>query len=412
MAAMDPAVAYPRAGDLAYVNEVRVEDSMTVHVEFSGPQPIFPDVFTDLAILPSHLFDSVAPAEIRQATFNREPIGNGPFRFVEYRPNQRWVFERWGDFPVDLGKPELNRFVVVIVDEATTKLAALTSGELDFAGINPAHARFVTDNPELDVIDYPVQFAYAMIWNTRRSPFDDPELRRALTMAVNRQLIVDAYLYGFGVVAEGPVSPEHPWYHPTPGIRFDPDLAGAKLDSLGWLLEADGVRQRNGHRLEIAMLATTSGANSLEQMVQAQLREVGVDATIRPLELSAFLGVAQSEERDFDVLVTGIPGDFALGFVRALFGGESPGPLAYSGFDNVDFDRALERAGTAQTESELRDAWMDAQRILGDEVPATWLYHARGVQGAARRVGNVRIDLRGELATLTRWRISQEGSQH
>ena len=87
-AAMDPSVAYPRAPDLTAVAAVVELDSFTVRVEFHNSQPLFPDVLVDLPILPEHRFRGTPGAQIRSHPFNLEPVGNGPFAFVEYQPNR------------------------------------------------------------------------------------------------------------------------------------------------------------------------------------------------------------------------------------------------------------------------------------------------------------------------------------
>lgn len=398
--AMDRRTAYPRASDLAAIAGVTATDSLTVQLRFARPQPLFPDVLTDLAILPAHRFADTAPEAIRSHPFNLEPVGNGPFRFVEYRPNQRWVFQRVGPVPDSLSRVE--RLVIVIVDESTTKLAALTAGELDFAGINPAHADFVRGDPSLDVVDYPVQFAVALVWNLRRPPFDDVRVRRALTAALNRQQIVDAYVYGFGSVADGPVSPGHHWYEETVPVTFDPEWAGFVLDSLGWKRGPDGWRQLGGETFEFEILAVSSGGNALEQMAQAQLADIGVRAHLRVMELSSFLAVAQGVDREYDALVVGVPGNLSLGHVSAMYASDG-GPLAYPGYVNHAFDAELTAARAAATSEAVDAAWRRAQRILAQDHPTTWLYHARGVQGISRRMQNVRMDLRGELATVSLW---------
>ncbi|UCG87286.1 MAG: peptide ABC transporter substrate-binding protein [Gemmatimonadota bacterium] len=404
--AREPQTAYPRGRDLAAIVAVETVDSLTARLTFNRPQPVFPDVLTDLAILPAHLLQELQPNEIRTAAFNRAPVGNGPFEFVEYRPNQRWVFRRSAEFPTDLGRPAIEHFVVVVVDEPATKLAALTSGELDFAGISPAHAAFVTKDSRLHTIDYPVQFVNALIWNTRRAPFDDVVVRRALTLALDRELIIAAYLYGFGAVAHGPVSPQHPWHYPADPLPFDPDAAVSLLERAGWQVGSDGVRRKGSQRLQFDLMTVGSGDAPLEQMIQAQLREVGVEVRIRQLELTSFLARAQAAERDWDALVTGIPGDLSLSYVAAMFTGIDPGPLAYSGYSSVEFDAAIRGVREAETEAALESAWREAQRILARDIPTTWLYHARGLQGANRRITNVVIDLRGELATICEWGLA------
>ncbi|MSR05699.1 MAG: peptide ABC transporter substrate-binding protein [Gemmatimonadetes bacterium] len=404
--AREPAIAYPRARDLSAVTAVEAPDSFTVRVRFAQAQPTFPDVLTDLSILPAHAFAGVKPSEVRAAPFSRSPIGNGPFEFDEYRPNQRWVFRRREGFPADLGVPNVDRLVVVVVDEPTTKLAALTSGELDFAGINPAHASFVRADPRLTVREYPVQLVNAVIWNLRRPPFDDPAVRTALDLAIDRQLVVDAYIFGFGAIAGGPVPAEHPWYEPVPPPAFDTTRSRTVLDSAGWVVGPDGIRARGGRRLQFTLLTVGTGDNALEQMLQAQFRSVGADMTIRQLELATFLAVVQGSARDFDALLTSIPGDLSLGYVAATLGGRGAGPLAYPGYRSAAFDAALDRAADATTEEALRAAWHEAQRVVARDRPVAWLYHARGLQGINRRMQGVAIDLRGELANVSRWSVS------
>ncbi|MEK6768720.1 MAG: peptide ABC transporter substrate-binding protein [Gemmatimonadota bacterium] len=395
-AARDPATGYPRAGDLACVTGVAAPDSFAVRVSFCRAQERFPDVLTDLAILPEHLLGTTTHHALRTSSFNEEPVGNGPFRFVSHQPGRRWVFAANPDFPRALGgPPRFQRLVVVVVDEATTKLAGLVTGELDFAGILPMHAGLVRRTRGLDALDYPILLTYGLVWNTSRPPFDDLRLRRALTMALDREQLVRAYLYGFGEVADGPVPPSHPLAVAVPRVPFDRGVAAVRLDSLGWRLGPDGARAREGRRLAFTLNTVGSADNVLEQMIQADLAAVGVEVRIRQLELGAFLAAAQGGARDYDALVTGISGDLALGYLGALFDSRRmSGPLQYAQYRSDAVDRALDAGDFAEV-----------QRLAARDVPVTFLYHARGVQGARRRVGGVTMDLRGELATLARWRI-------
>jgi peptide/nickel transport system substrate-binding protein len=405
--ARHPDVAYPRAREFENLAAVTPLDAFTVRVRFVRAQAGLPDVLTDLPILPAHRFVGTAPGEIRRSPFNREPLGNGPFTFVEHQPNRRWVFARWPGFPMD--GPQFDRFVVAVVDEPTTKLAALTSAELDFAGIAPAHAAFVRDDPELRVVEYPLLFTFAVVWNLRRAPFDDARVRRALTLAVDRPTIVEAHVYGFGTAAHGAVPPEHPWYVPVSELPYDPDAAGRLLEQAGWHRGPRGVRERAGEPLAFALTTVGSGDNVLEQLLQAQFRAIGADVTIRQLELTTFLATAQARERDFDALVTGIPGDLSLGHIGAMFGSRQPGPVAYPGYRDTRLDSALGAAQRATNARERETAWRFVQERLADSLPTTWLYHARGLQGVRNRIRAEPPDLRGELARVTQWIVQPEG---
>ena len=98
-AARDAATGYPRLDDLSGIAFINSPNDSTVVVRFAAPQSGVPDVFTDLAILPAHLLDTVPPERLRQAEWNEHPVGNGPFRFVLHEAHRRWVFAANRDFP-------------------------------------------------------------------------------------------------------------------------------------------------------------------------------------------------------------------------------------------------------------------------------------------------------------------------
>ncbi len=360
-AARDPGTGYPRATELASLTGARALSDSVVVLQYAGPQDRFPDVLTDLAILPAHLLGHVPHARLRQASWNSAPVGNGPFRFVSHDPNRRWVFQANPDFPPSLGgPPRLKRFIVVVVDEPTTKLAALASGELDFAGIQPAHAEFVRRDSNLAVLSFPLLWTEAIVFNTRRAPFDQREVRRRVSEAIDRQELVDGYIYGFGTPALGPVPPTAPGYRAV--VLAGHGGAGVKSP------------------VNFELLTVGSGEAALEQMLQARLRQAGFDVTIRQLELSAFLGRVYGAEPDFEAAVLGIAGDPGLGYLRplaALSGMAAPGDPAA------------------------------AQQMFADSTPAAFLYHSRGLQGVNRRVRGVTMDLRGELPTVHDWWVAQ-----
>ncbi len=353
-AAQDPDVGYPRLSDLAELVEVRAESDSTLVLRFRASQREIPDVLTDLAILPRHLLGETPHDRMREADWNRAPVGNGPFRFVRHQPNRRWVFAANPDFPAALGgPPKLERLVLAVVDEPTTKLAALVSGELDFAGIQPAHAEFVRRDDALAVLDYSLLFTYGLVLNTRRAPFDRVDVRRAIAAAIDREEIVAAHVYGFGTPAFGP-------------------LGGATARHPGSV-----ARLPSPAPFEI--LTAGSGEGTLEQLVQAQLARAGFQVRIRQLELSTFLARLYGPAHDFDAAILGIPGDLGFGYLRGLadLAGVPPGS---------------DVAATLRT--------------LTDAAPVAFLYHARGVQGANRRVRGVRMDLRGELVTVHDWSVA------
>ena len=359
--ARDRAIGYPRQPELTHLLSVSAADDTTLVLTFDRPVLRVPDVLTDLAILPRHRFADIPPERLREAPWQQQPVGNGPFRFVRHEANRRWVFERNEEFPDALGgPPALARLVIAVVDEPMTKLAGLASGELDAAGIQPAHADYVRRDPALRVVDYPLLFSTVILFNTRRPVFATSAPRRAVAAALDRVALVDGAMYGFGTPAEGPVPPELP-AAPRPPVS----LSGRPLPGAS--------------TLRFELLTVGSGEAAIEQLIQSQLARRGMTVMIRQLELSAFLDQVYGSGHDFDAALIGVPGDLQLGHL---------GPLAaLSGLTPPDELGSL-------------------LRFYSDSVPATFLYHGRGLQGLSRRLTGIELGLRGELASVTRWRLT------
>jgi peptide/nickel transport system substrate-binding protein len=405
-AARDPATGYLRAADLAAVTRVVASDDSTLILDFAVPQPGFPNVLCELPLVPRHLLVDVAPSEMRRAPFSTAPIGNGPFRFVSRRPGQRWVFERNSSFPSELGgPPNAAGLVVAVVDEATTKFAGLASGELDFAGISPTMASLAQRDPSMRVLDYPVLFSTALVFNVAKVPFDDARVRRAIGLAIDRDRIVRVALAGYGRPAGGPVPPENPLSDGAAPVR-DVAAADSLFDAAGWRRGPGGARQRAGRRLSFELLTVGSGDNALEQLVQDDLAARGVRVGIRQVEMGAFLATARERSKRFDVLQTGIPGDLSLAYLAAMYDSRQAGSaLDYGGFHARRLDSLFANVRAARDTSTLRATWLAIQSELERQAPAVWIYHSRGLVGMSSRVENVRMDLRGELATVSQWRM-------
>jgi peptide/nickel transport system substrate-binding protein len=345
---------------------------------------------------------------MRRHAFALAPVGNGPFKFVERAAGQRWVFTRNDAFPSELGGPAaIAKLVVAVVDEPTTKFAGLASGELDFAGIAPTMAALASRDPTIRAHDYPVLFATALFLNTHRPPFDDARVRQAIDLSLDRERIVAAALAGYGRPAGGPVVPENPL-----SLGRNPVRSAARADSLlqaaGWTRSGDGTRTRDGKTLSVEMLTVGSGDHALEQLVQADLAAIGVRLQIRDMEFGAFMTKARGRPVDFDMLLTGISGDVSLAYLGAMYDGRQRGSaLDYGDYHTPALDSLFARARLATAE-ESPAIWRGIQEILAREVPSVWIYHARGLQGIARRMQGVRMDLRGEMVSLREWTIGTE----
>src|SRR5690606_17908935 len=187
---------------LADVASAEVVDDYTITFHFVRPHAQALEDFW-WPPLPRHLLEGVAPAELRNAPFNRQPVGSGPFRFAQWRSNEQLVIERNPDFPEGLGGPAAARRVVFrVVPEASTMLTELLTDNVHVdIPVLPDQVGQLRDNAEVRLHSFPGRTVYYLGWNNARPPFDDPTVRLALAHAIDRQEIVDALLYGEGAVA-------------------------------------------------------------------------------------------------------------------------------------------------------------------------------------------------------------------
>jgi peptide/nickel transport system substrate-binding protein len=182
------------------------------------------------------------------------------------------------------------------------------------------------------------------------------------------------------------------------------------LDGAGWQRDGTGIRRKNGTALRFELLTVGSSDNAAEQLLQADFAALGVRMEIGQREMGAFLSEARASDKRFDALFTGIPGDVSLAYLSAMFDSAlAGGALDYGSFHVPELDRLLAGARSARSESEAREGWLDVQRYLDDAMPIAWVYHARGVQGVARRLRGVTMDLRGEMVSISRWEVEREG---
>ena len=401
--ARDSATGYSRRGDLASVDSVTTRSSDTLIVRFARPQADIPLVFAELPLVPEHVLRGVAGGALRRQAFTFAPVGSGPYRVVSREPGRRWIFERVPSFPERLGGVAATRtLVVAVIDEATTKVAGLVSGALDIAGVNPVTAALVRRDPTLRVLDYPTFFTNWLVFNPACDAVRDVRVRRAIALAVDRLRIVQAGIGGYGVPSAAYTAD---LAHDT--TRAEPQPADSLLDAAGWARNGADVRIRNGKPLLIEMLTVGTGDNPVEQLLQADLRARGIDLRIATRDMGALLSAARAASGAHCAIYTGVAGDPSRSQLAALFDPASRGGALDLGANRPSNLAPLFAALRSGADDAARNrTWRELFTILIDSVPATPIFHSRGVQGLTNRLQNVTIDLRGELFSAARWTLA------
>lgn len=410
--ARDPLTAYPNAEYFTHWTGAQEVDSLTVRFRFAPHnEPLAGLPF--LPIMPAHLLDSIPAARMRTAAFNKHPVGNGPFRFVEYRANDRWVFEANPDFPPDLGgRPWIDRIVWRVIPDATAQITELRTGNVDLL-LNPKAEEFAALDslPGVRGIVKPSRQYALVAWNHRRPPLGDPRVRRALSYAIDRAEILQALRAGYGELAVGPIAPYHWAYDSTLGpLPYSPDSARA-------LLRAAGISDRNGDgrlelpdgrefRLELKFPAASAMNRDLAQLVDADLEAIGVRLEQRPLDFSVMVQDFSTPARDFDAFLIAWESDFRINLHGAFHSGAEAGPFQFAGYRNPRVDSLIERTQGALPREQARPLYAELQRIMREEQPWGFLYYYPELVVVSERVNDVTMDIRGALVSIRDWWLS------
>ncbi len=402
--ARDSTTGYARRGDLAALDSVRIfgDDSLVLH--FVRPQADLPLVFAELPLVPEHILRDVPATALRTHPFTYAPVGSGPYRVVSREAGRRWILERVPAFPARMGGVGASKtLVLAVIDEATTKVAGLVSGALDIAGVNPVTAALVQRDPTLRVLEYPTFFTNWLVFNPACEAVRDIRVRRAIALAVDRARIVQAGIGGYGVPS---AAPSADLAHDT--TPAEPARADSLLDAAGWTRAGGAAfRTRQGTSLVIDMLTVGTGDNPVEQLLQADMRARGIDLRIATRDMGALLSAARGGAAAHCAIYTGVAGDPTRSQLAALFDPASRGgALELGAHRPINLAEPFARLRASADTSARSAAWHDILRILADSMPATPIFHSRGVQGLTRRLQHVTMDLRGELFSAARWTLA------
>jgi peptide/nickel transport system substrate-binding protein len=413
----DPLTAFPNAVFWDHYvkgpDGVEVVDDHTVRIHLEQVHADFLDPFRRTAILPEHLLGDVPHDELRQHPFGTQcPVGNGPFVFSSHTPQDRWVFTANPAFPDGLGgRPFVDRYVYRVIPEQTTLLTELLTENIDvFIAPRPDQAQAIIDDPNLNLRAFPSRQYVLVGWNARRPQLADARVRRAITMATDRQSIVQAILQGYGTVANTGVPPFHWAYdpHAIEPLPYDPEAARALLDEAGWQdRDGDGVRESpDGTRLAFSIKYNTGNQQrqDVAEIMQSQLRQVGIEARPQVVEWATLLQQINTPElRDFDGVVMGWVVEFALTDVDLFHSERIDQPYAWAGTQNPELDRLMDELVVTVDREKARALWLEYQQELIQEQPYTFFYFPDRLEGVNQRVKNAVMDARGDWQNVKDW---------
>ncbi len=373
--------------------DCRMPDDHTVVFVWDGPYAYYAGLFE--AILPEHVLGGMTTEEIVNHTpYNRGPalVGTGPFRFAEWKAGEYIRVVRNDDYWRGPGYPRIDEVVWSFIPDTNTRLNALLAGRHDWGRILPTQVAAVEglDGYETHLVSSNsfMHFDMNVLGERGARLFADANVRRALFHAIDRAAIVEQLMQGTVTIAHTPIHPTSPYHNA--GVRrydYDPALAARLLDAAGWIPGPDGVRTRAGQRFAFVMLNRAGSADriAVAQVIQAQLKAIGVEVTFETLESAAWTQRWRTRRWEAIVSAWFLPADPSL---TGLFACDGPNNMTGLCYETLDAAlRASDRALAFDDRKPLLDA---AQMQLAESAFMLPIYYNVVPEVVSARIGNYR----------------------
>jgi peptide/nickel transport system substrate-binding protein len=351
-------------------------DAHTVALRLSRPfepLPLMLDA-TTCAIVPRHVY---AGTDYRTNPANRHPVGTGPFRLESWTPGESIVLTRNPSYWKS-GRPILERISWRILPDPAQRLAALRGGEAalaDFGDCDPVDVARLRDDAQLEVDLGGRELFGPMCWvelNHRIRPLDDPRVRRALAMAIDRDFVARRIWGGLARPAGGPLAASTRLRDPAVRLPdHDPSGAARLLDAAGHPPREGGVR----FQLPFVPLPHGEVWRRTGEYLQQALAEIGVRLVEEPVDAAGWVRRLASWDYGVTLNFANQWGDASLGVERFHVSGNIRN-LAFantSGFADARVDRLFEVARDAADVATRRRAIVEVQHALVEAMPALWL---------------------------------------
>ena len=388
---IDPAVRTPFSSSYELIQGVDVLDARTVRVTYR--EPFAPALESwMMGIIPKHL---LAGEDLNTTAFLRHPVGHGPYRFVRWKTGE--LIELAANDDYFEHHPHIDRYLYRIIPDQTTLFLELLTGGVDLTGLSPLQYRRQTDTPYLRrtyrKFRYP-SFGFTYIgYNLQDPRFADRRVRQAINLAIDKPAILDGVLFGLGAVATGPY-PKESWAY-DPDIQpaaCDPPAALALLREAGWEdRDGDGWLDKDGQPFRFTLLTNQGNEvrRQVSELVQQQLRALGIDVTIRILEWSTFVHEF-IDKRRFEAVLLG----WSLSRDPDLYdlfhsSKTREGEYNFVGYADAEVDRLLVEGRRTFDQAARQRIYREVHRRLAEDQPYTFLFVPDALPIVAFRFRNV-----------------------
>jgi peptide/nickel transport system substrate-binding protein len=388
-------VVSPYTSTFRMVASVEAIDKLTVKVNYR--EPYFKALETwMMGIVPKHLLENVP--DIMGAAFNTNPVGTGPYRLTKLEFSKNIELEAFDDYFEH--RPKIDKIVYHVIADPMTRFLMLKSGQLDIGGLEAMQFERQVEveffEKFRDIEDISHSYTY-LGFNLRLDKFKDPNVRKALSLAIDRQALVDILFLGHGQVCTGPFLPGGPSFN----ARVQPP--SQDIDKAKKLLEDAGYGASNPLTFEIATSNSSAIRPYAAQIIQHQLSRIGVEVTLRVMEWQAFLNMVVFP-REFETVLLGwslslSPDPYLLWHSD----NDKPGAFNFIGYRNAEIDALIDKMQYTVERKALAAIQQEIfAKIVADD-PYLFLYIPNSITVVDRRIKNIEPSINGIWHNFIEW---------
>lgn len=363
-------------------------DEHTVQFLLNKPNaPMIANLAMDFASIQSAEYGDAMLKAGTPEKVDLEPVGTGPFQLVAYQKDAVIRYKAHPDYWA--GKAAIDTLIYAITPDASVRYQKLKAGECQVMPYpNPADLKAMKADKDINLMEKEGLNVGYLAYNTLMPPFDKPEVRKALNMAINKQAILDAVFQGAGKIAKNPIPPtiwsyndavQDDAYNPEAAKKMLADAGVKDLQTKIWAMPVQRPYNPNARRMA--------------ELIQADWAAVGVKAEIVSYEWGEYLKRSKDKERDGAVLLgwTGDNGD-PDNFLAVLLGCDGVGSANRANWCYQPFEDLIQKAKTVSDPAERTKLYEQAQVVFKEQAPWATIAHSIVFEPVSQKVIDYRID--------------------
>ncbi|MDC0273539.1 ABC transporter substrate-binding protein, partial [Planctomycetaceae bacterium] len=355
--------------------------------------------------------------------YNRAPMGTGPYVVDQWIDNDRLILKRNPNYWTDKYKGYLDEIVFKFINQDTTALLALKSGDIDFLYRMTAEQAFEDLVPEPSWFKnkyvmahwYVPSFSY-IGWNLKEPMFQQREVRLALALLLDLEDFLEKKLYGQGVLVSGSAYYFSPAYDlAVKPIGYDPEAARDLLEEAGWAdTDGDGILDKDGKKFEFTLLTATGRKSTeiLAGLLQENCKSVGIQVDVKQLEWASFLENVMN--RKFDAVTLGWRSPLESDPYQIWHSSQANEERSsnHVAFASTEADELIEQVRVTVDKDKRSAIFNSLHRILDREQPYTFLYTGKDHGAYNKRFRGVKWYRIRPGFDLTEWWVPKELQQN